>query len=166
MGKPCAFKTEVNEIAWNNSGNLFFTTTGNGTVEVYDYTGKGLSASNKLTVLTAHTQNCYCIKFDPKDKYFAVGTADALVSIWDLSSFTCVRTLDLLEWPVRTLGFSADGQYLAAGSEDLFVEIASVATGESVHQIPCEAATNALAWHPKLPILAYGCDQKESMRDR
>eukprot|EP01048_Picozoa_sp_COSAG05_P007157 COSAG05_NODE_497_length_9246_cov_6.935343_12_plen_74_part_00 len=40
--------------------------------------------------------------------------------------------------------------------------LAWLAAGESVFQIPTEAATNALAWHPKLPILAYGCDRGEA----
>lgn len=67
--------------------------------------------------------------------------------------FGCPYTLSTLpltrrscRWPVRTLGFSADGQFLAAGSEDLFIDVCSVATGEQLHQIPCEAATNALAY--------------------
>ena len=50
-------------------------------------------------------------------------------------------------------------QYLAAGSEDLFICVADVETGEIAHEIQCDAATNALAWHPKLPVLAYGCDR-------
>jgi THO complex subunit 3 len=116
LGAPWAHKpTEVNEIAWNNSGNLFFLTTGNGTVEVFDYAGGGPAPPyEKLWSLTAHTQNCYCLEFDPKDKYFAVGSADALISLWDLATMTCVRTVDRLDWPVRTLGFSADGRVRAA----------------------------------------------------
>eukprot|EP01052_Picozoa_sp_SAG31_P030662 SAG31_NODE_3165_length_4601_cov_2.917814_3_plen_140_part_00 len=55
-----------------------------------------------------------------------VGSADALVSIWDLASFTCVQTVSKLEWPARTIGFSADGQFLAAGSEDTFIDISEV----------------------------------------
>ena len=44
-------------------------------------------------VLNAHPANCICIEFDPKGRYFATGSADALVSIWDLDEFVCVRTL-------------------------------------------------------------------------
>jgi THO complex subunit 3 len=59
-------------------------TTGNGTVDVYNYPGQ--FKDDKLLTLQAHTQNCYCIRFCPRDKYFAVGGADALVSIWDLAT--------------------------------------------------------------------------------
>eukprot|EP01050_Picozoa_sp_SAG11_P011189 SAG11_NODE_1169_length_5616_cov_44.787566_4_plen_261_part_00 len=156
VGSPFKSKVELNEIAWNNSGNLFFLTTSNGTVEVHDYsTGK---LGEKLITLEAHTQNCYCIKFDPRDKYFAVGSADALVSIWDLATFTPVQTIGRLEWPVRTLGFSADGQFIASGSEDHFIDIGEVETGQQVHRIQTDSPTNALAWHPKMPILAFGSD--------
>jgi WD40 repeat protein len=42
--------------------------------------------------VNAHPANLICIEFDPKGKYFAVGGADALVSLWDLSEMVCVRT--------------------------------------------------------------------------
>ena len=45
-----------------------------------------------LHVLNAHPANCICIKFDPTGKYFATGSADALVSLWDVQEFVCVRT--------------------------------------------------------------------------
>ena len=50
-------------------------------------------------MLQAHTAGCYCIAFDPTGKHFAVGSADALVSLWDLSESCCVRTFTRLEWP-------------------------------------------------------------------
>lgn len=37
-----------------------------------------------------------------------------------------------LDWPVRALSFSYDGKMLASGSEDLYVDIADVTTGEKV----------------------------------
>lgn len=41
-------------------------------------------------------------------------------------------TLLRLDWPVRALSFSYDGKMLASGSEDLYVDIADVTTGEKV----------------------------------
>ena len=47
-------------------------------------------------VINAHPANCICIEFDPAGKYFATGSADALVSLWDTSELICVRTLSRL----------------------------------------------------------------------
>ncbi len=52
-----------------------------------------------------------------------MGSADALVSLWDLKEFVSVRTFGNLEWPVRTLSFSYDGQFIASASEDLAIDI-------------------------------------------
>lgn len=35
-----------------------------------------------------------------------------------------------LDWPVRTLSFSHDGKMLASASEDHFIDIAEVETGQ------------------------------------
>ena len=40
----------------------------------------------------AHSSNCICIKFDPSGQYFATGSADALMSLWDIDDLTCLRT--------------------------------------------------------------------------
>ncbi|XP_062620543.1 THO complex subunit 3-like, partial [Saccostrea cucullata] len=112
--------------------------------------------------LNAHPANCICIEFDPKGKYFATGSADALVSIWDVAELACVRTLSRLEWPVRTLSFSHDGKMLASASEDLIIDIAEVDSGEKITEITCEAPTFTVAWHPKRPLLAYACDDRDT----
>lgn len=41
--------------------------------------------------INAHPSNCICIKFDPTGKYFATGSTDALVSLWDVEELVCVR---------------------------------------------------------------------------
>ncbi|KDO73999.1 hypothetical protein CISIN_1g0213191mg, partial [Citrus sinensis] len=128
------FGYEVNEIAWNMTGEMFFLTTGNA--------------------------GCYCIAIDPMGRYFAVGSADSLVSLWDISEMLCVRTFTKLEWPVRTISFSHTGDYIASASEDLFIDISNVHTGRTVHQIPCRAAMNSVEWNPKYNLLAYAGDDK------
>lgn len=43
-------------------------------------------------VLKAHPGTCICIEFDPTGRYFATGSADTLVSLWDVEELACLRT--------------------------------------------------------------------------
>ncbi|CAI5946753.1 unnamed protein product [Closterium sp. NIES-65] len=147
------FTYELNEFAWDRTGSIFLVTTGTGAVEVLGY-----PSLQTLDTLHAHTAGVYSLAIDPLGRYFAAGSADALVSLWDMQHMLCVRTFTRLEWPVRTVSFSHDGRYLASASEDLFVDIAEVETGRSVHQIPSWAAMNSVEWNPKHLLLAYASD--------
>ncbi|KAL6592433.1 hypothetical protein ACP70R_049486 [Stipagrostis hirtigluma subsp. patula] len=149
------FHYEINEIAWKKTGELFFITTGLGQVEVFKY--PNFKESYKLG---AHTAGCYCIAMDPLDRYFAVGSADSLVSLWNVNELLCVKTFTKLEWPVRTVSFNHTGEFIAYASEDPFIDIANVQTGRSIHQIPCKAAMNSVEWNPKYNLLAYAGDDK------
>ncbi|XP_062193814.1 THO complex subunit 3-like [Phragmites australis] len=149
------FNYEINEIAWNKTGDLFFITTGLGHVEVV----KDLDFQ-KSYKLNAHTAGCYCIAMDPLDRYFAVGSADSLVSLWNVKELLCIKTFSKLEWPVRTVSFNHTGEFIAYASEDPFIDIANVETGRSIHHIPCKAAMNSVEWNPKYDLLAYAGDDK------
>ena len=159
--KNIKFAFEVNEMAWDLSGKQVFLTTGGGTVEVFSYEQmlKPGPAESART-LHAHTANCYCIEFSPSGEYFAVGGADALVSLWHLQELVCMRTFGRLEWPVRTVSFSHDSAFIASGSEDPQVDIADVETSRQVHSIPCSAPMNSVSWHPTRHLLAYAGDDK------
>lgn len=121
------FGFEVNEIAWNNRSDLFFLTNGQGCVHILNYPNLELQH-----VLKAHPGTCICIEFDPTGRYFATGSADALVSLWDAEELACVRVFSRLDWPVRTISFSHDGRLLASASEDLLIDIGDTETGEKV----------------------------------
>ncbi|CAB0041922.1 unnamed protein product [Trichogramma brassicae] len=66
--------------------------------------------------------------------------------------------------------FDPTGRYFATGSADalrlllkiLIIDIGEVETGEKVTDIPVEAATFTVAWHPKQYLLAFACDDKDS----
>ncbi|KAK2567082.1 THO complex subunit 3 [Acropora cervicornis] len=91
-GNTIAVGNKVNEISWNNTNDLFFLTNGHGCINILSYPDLKLQQT-----LHAHPANCICIKFDPKGRYFATGSADALVSLWDLDELVCVRTFSRLE---------------------------------------------------------------------
>lgn len=151
------FHRQVNEIAWNNTSDLFFLTNGQGCIHILSYPGLELQH-----ILKAHPGTCICIEFDPTGKYFATGSADALVSLWDAKELACVRVFSRLDWPVRTISFSHDGRLLASASEDLIIDIGETETGEKVADISVDAATFTVAWHPKQYLLAYACDDKDA----
>lgn len=69
-------------------------------------------------------------------------------------------------WPIRTLAFSVGGELLAAGSEDSYIDVSLVRTGELVFKIPTTAATNTLCWHPNRTLLAYAGDHVDSRNSR
>lgn len=139
---------------------MFLITTGLGTVLMLSYPDLA-----EVHTIEAHLANCICLELDRSGRYLAVGSTDALASLWDLKSLSCLRTFSRLEWPVRTLSFSHDSQLLASGSEDHFIDVAHVETGEQVASIKCEASTLTIDWHPKYNVLAFASDDNASDRD-
>ncbi|KAM5582793.1 hypothetical protein ABKV19_002964 [Rosa sericea] len=179
------FHYEVNEIAWNTTSDILFVTTGKdekGVVEVLSY--PSLQPLDSLMAHTAgchciaidpcgryfmlfylfpatilsrgHMTALVCVACPLYyDRYFAVGSADSLVSLWDISELLCVRTFTKIKSAVRTISFNHSGEYLASGSTDCFIDISNVQTGRTVHQIPCGPAMNSVDWNPKSNLLAY-----------
>lgn len=150
------FKFEVNEFGWNKEGDLLFLTSGQGNLHILSY-----PALEPVHIINAHLATLFCIEFDLSGDYFALGSADAMVSIWDSNNLACLRTISRLEWPARAISFSHDSQLLASASEDMFIDICYVKTGEKIHSIATDSATFTLAFHPKRYLLAYACDDKE-----
>jgi len=155
------FDFEVNEIGWNNTDEHFYLTSGNGSIHITQY-----PSLEPLLQIPAHTAHCICLKFSPDKQHFATGGADALINIWDASELSYLTSYSRLEWPVRTLSFNHDGRLLAAGSEDLVIDIAFVETGEKVATVSCNAFPFCVAWHPSQNILAYVTDDKSKHNEK
>jgi len=155
------FKFEVNEMSWNKEGDLFYLTSGQGSIHILSYPDL-----KQQHVIEAHPANCICIKFNPNGLNFAIGGADALVSIWDVNELVCIRTLSRLDWPIRTISYSYDGKMIASGSEDHFIDISHVDTGTKICEVPGDSPTYTVAWHPSKYLLAFACEDKERHSDR
>ncbi|CAO1613495.1 unnamed protein product [Parajaminaea phylloscopi] len=117
---------------------------------------------NPVYTLVAHTATIFCTQFDPVGRYLATASADATVGCWTVPDFQTHWTSGKdLNYPPRSLSFSHDGEYLAAGGEDPFVWIGSTVNGATVHKVPTQSMTiNALAWNPTKHILAYAGEEK------
>ncbi|CAG5130331.1 unnamed protein product [Candidula unifasciata] len=168
-----AHTAKVHSVAWSCDGRRLASGSDRLTKDYTVFRGHGASVDqlcwnphNPGQLATASGDKTF--KFEVNEisfnkDYFAIGSADALVSLWNLPELVCMRTFTRLEWPVRTLSFSNDGKMLASASEDLVIDIGEVETGEKLHQITCDSPTFTVAWHPKRNLLAYACDDR---RDR
>lgn len=155
--KLLQFKMNVYELAWDNLGSIFFVCTSLGHVLTFDGNDPNLPP---LMTLECHTGSCYCIAFDPKNRYFATGAADTFVFLWDLQELAPVNSYNHLEWPLRNLSFSYDGNLLATTSEDLFIDIIEVQSCEQVTSIRCQAPQLSVSWHPHHYLLAYAGEER------
>jgi THO complex subunit 3 len=149
------FPREVNELAWDAEGATLYCTTGQGTVEVLAYPDL-----KPLRTIEAHTHSVYCVAFDHERHRYALGSADALVSIWDAAEDVCLRTIARVESPVRSVAFSRDGRFVAAGGEDARIDVARVSDGARECAIATGGVTESLAWSPTEMLLAYAAEEK------
>ena len=146
---------QTNQCVFNWSGNRLFVTTGEGHVNILQYPSFETDLS-----LNAHTSSCFALSMSPSGEYLAVGGGDALVSLWDTQEWICVRTLDLVDSPVKSVDFSFDGSYIVAGSEDeKRLQIAHVDSGEIVYSVDRPQPAAMVAWHPFRYALAYSADK-------
>lgn len=153
---------EVNQMSWNQEGRLLFLTTGNGTIVSLPISADSTSLDMEAFshTLHGHTSNCFCIS--ASGRFMAVGAADALVSLWDLDQMASVGSVGRLEWPIRAVALSHCGRLVAASSEDPFIDIAEVETGQQIARIPVRGPVHSLAWHPSKWLLAYAANEKDS----
>ena len=151
------FKFEVNQMMWNQSGSEFFMATGEGKMERLSFDAK-TAALTPLESHFAHNGGCYCVDISPNGEMFALGAADAIVSMWETKTHVCYDTVVRLDCPIRAVSYSFDNKYLAAASEDLFIDVADTKTGRCVAQIKTTEAMNSIAFSPKELVLAYAGD--------
>jgi THO complex subunit 3 len=166
--KSVKYNHIVNEIKWDYSGRMLFMTTGSGNVEIYDYDMDRIAVNSaqawpRLRTIQAHTRDLFCIDFDPLGRYFAVGSDDAVVSLWSLPEFIPVRGISRFEEPIKALSFNHDGQFLASASKDM-IDITHLETGEQVHSLKTgsdqDSQVYSMAWHPSELLLAYTKDDR------
>ncbi|WFD44062.1 hypothetical protein MPSI1_002727 [Malassezia psittaci] len=155
-------REEINEMAWSPDASLLLLPMGNGQLR-FLRSPTQLSHPQKDTrdswecVLTRpiHSAAVFCIEWDPTSRIVATGAADSTIALWDASEWDSLHVFSSITFPPRSLGFSYDGEWLAAGGEDSDLLLMSVASRRIAHRLPVSATINSLAWHPSKPLLAY-----------
>lgn len=167
--KKMAFSYEINELKWSKNSDFMLiacAAPGNdgGNINVVSYDSRKEELDLELTV-EAHNSNGFALDIDRQFYSMAVGSADHLVSIWELSDLTCLYTVDY-DAQVRCLSFSGDGNYFVAAVDDKKVQIREThAKGAVKHEMESDVAISIVKWNPVKPILAMATTSKINQKE-
>ncbi|KAJ2743944.1 pre-mRNA-splicing factor prp46 [Coemansia sp. BCRC 34301] len=110
-----------------------------------------------MRVISGHIGWVRSLAVEPGNKWFASGSVDRTIKIWDLASGTLKLTLTGHISPVRGLAVSARHPYLFSCGEDKQVKCWDLETNKVVrHYHGHLSGVYALALHPVLDLLVTG----------
>jgi WD40 repeat protein/energy-coupling factor transporter ATP-binding protein EcfA2 len=97
------------------------------------------------------------IEFSPHGKYLAVGAADQIIRILDVSTWEEKVVLKGHEGSIFCISFSPDGRTLASGANDRTIRLWDVATGQEMAVLKgVEGSINCVSFSPDGRTLASG----------
>ncbi|KAI8321052.1 WD40 repeat-like protein [Martensiomyces pterosporus] len=110
-----------------------------------------------MRVISGHIGWVRSLAVEPGNKWFASGSVDRTIKIWDLASGTLKLTLTGHISPVRGLAVSPRHPYLFSCGEDKQVKCWDLETNKVVRQYHGHlSGVYALALHPVLDLLVTG----------
>ncbi|MEO1254608.1 MAG: hypothetical protein AAFY41_06945 [Bacteroidota bacterium] len=90
--------------------------------------------SQKLTVQLKHIKDVSAIQISPEHTYFASGSEDGAVKLWDTKSGRLIRTYEGHSKKVNALAFSPKGERFATVSEDNSLKVWDVNSDKLIRE--------------------------------
>ena len=87
----------------------------------------------RTLTLKGHTRGVNSITYSPDGKYFASGSEDKTIKIWDANRGRELRTLKGHAGGVTSVTFYPDGKYLASGSWDNLIKLWDANSGMEIY---------------------------------
>jgi WD40 repeat protein len=76
-----------------------------------------------VRTLTGHRSNCMSVDFHPFGEFFASGSLDTNLKIWDIRRKGCIHTYKGHTRGVNAIRFTPDGRWVVSGGEDSAVKV-------------------------------------------
>jgi pleiotropic regulator 1 len=108
-------------------------------------------------VIAGHLGWIHAIAIDPTNEWFATGSADRTIKIWDLASGTLKLTLTGHVNTVHALAVSHKSPYLFSGGTDKLVKCWDLETNKVIRSYHGHlSAVYSMALHPTIDLLVTG----------
>lgn len=76
-----------------------------------------------VRTLTGHRASCASVEFHPFGEFFASGSVDADLKLWDIRRKGCIHTYKGHSRAIKTIKFTPDGRWVVSGGEDNVVKV-------------------------------------------
>lgn len=76
-----------------------------------------------IRTLNGHRSNCISLDFHPFGEFFASGSLDTNLKIWDIRRKGCIHTYKGHTRGVNAIRFTPDGRWVVSGGEDNTVKV-------------------------------------------
>lgn len=79
-----------------------------------------------VRTLTGHRSSCSAVEFHPFGEFFASGSMDTNLKIWDIRKKGCIHTYKGHTQGISTIKFTPDGRWVVSGGFDNVVKVTSL----------------------------------------
>lgn len=76
-----------------------------------------------VRTLTGHRSSCSAVEFHPFGEFFASGSMDTNLKIWDIRKKGCIHTYKGHTQGISTIKFTPDGRWVVSGGFDNVVKV-------------------------------------------
>ncbi|OLL24039.1 THO complex subunit 3 [Neolecta irregularis DAH-3] len=147
------FENELNEPRFTPLSTHVILTTNNGQIRLFT-----VPDLQPVFAIQSQPGNCYCSDLDPLGETLVVGSTDSIVSFWDVKEWCCKANGGDIKSAVRSLSWSYDSKFVAAGSEERYISIIDGFSHEQVAKVETSGTQNCVRWHPSKYLLAFSCE--------
>ncbi|MCA9185019.1 MAG: WD40 repeat domain-containing protein, partial [Planctomycetales bacterium] len=114
------------------------------------------SLSNREVAVVSLDELVWCVAISPSGEQILTGGASRLTGLWDVGGKPSHTRLATGRLPVRSVDWSNDGQWFAAGSTDRSVTVWDAQQRRVLHDLNHGGPVLTVAFHPSKPWLATG----------
>ncbi|KAK6797557.1 hypothetical protein RDI58_005259 [Solanum bulbocastanum] len=110
-----------------------------------------------VRTLTGHRSYCTACEFHPFGEFFASGSMDTNLKIWDIRKKGCIHTYKGHTRGISTIRFSPDGRWVVSGGFENVVKVWDLTAGKLLHDFKFhEGHIRSIDFHPLEFLLATG----------
>uniref|UniRef100_A0A804IH95 Katanin p80 WD40 repeat-containing subunit B1 homolog n=1 Tax=Musa acuminata subsp. malaccensis TaxID=214687 RepID=A0A804IH95_MUSAM len=167
IGKPNAILSlsghisAVESVSFDSSEVLVAAGAASGSIKLWDLEEAKIGSLFLLCAvvrtLTGHRSNCIAVDFHPFGEFFASGSLDTNLKIWDIRRKGCIHTYKGHTRGVNAIKFTPDGRWVVSGGEDNIVKLWDLTAGKLLHDFKFhEGQIRCIDFHPHEFLLATG----------